>query len=529
MFIMSWQDKDGDHQCEIRGTTHRIGRSLENDARVADMSVSRHHAIITQSGDRYVLTDLDSQNGIRFAGQYVKQHPIEDGDSVLIGDVSFRFLKASNGAESLQNVRHGSMPMMPEGSIILSAADISMSQGIGQSRNTVLGQSLAAEAGSADMLAALATVAQELVRQASLDDLLKQIIELIFLYIPVENAFLLLYDAQLDELHPKVARSRRGGQPETTISRQIALAVFNERNSVLTLDAREDPRFALGRSILAQGIRSVMCVPLWVKGETLGVIFVDSTTQTVTMEESHLHFLTMIASVAAAHIEQARLHQKIRQETSIKERLMRYQSPSLVDQIMMTSENTTMLEPCEREVSVLFADMVGFSTRTEHMAPKDVALLLNRFFSEIVDVIFQYEGTLDKFIGDAVMAFFGAPHDQPDHAVRAVRAAIAIRDCLHKHNEGHPPGEQISVRIGINSGVAVSGDIGSDRRMEYTVLGNTVNVASRLESMVATPGEIVVGPSTYEAIRNEIPAEPLGKRRLKGIGETVAAYRILES
>ncbi len=519
MFVISWTDRDGPHQSKIQGRIHLLGRALGSDSRIVDMSVSRQHAVIECEDDSARIRDLGSQNGLRVNGQFVKEHRISDGDTIHVGDVPVRFVRLAYESLALENVRRDVSGTIPEGSIVLNVAELTEPES---------GAVMVSAGGSGEMLCALANVAQELIGYESLDDLLRRIIGLIFQHIPVEDAFLLLYDEQMDELLPKVASNRQGGKPRTRISRQIALAVFNGRSSVLTLDAREDPRFADGQSILTQCIRSVMCVPLWVRGNALGVIFVDSITRMVELEEAHLHFLTLIANVAAAHIEQARLQQQVQEETALKERLMRYQSPTLVDQLITAGEGTLMLEPSEREVTVLFADMVGFSTRTENMAPKDVARLLNRFFSRAVDVIFSFEGTLDKFMGDAVMAFFGAPHDQPDHAWRAVRAAMGMQACLDELNQEEATGQaDIAVRIGINTGLAVSGDIGSDRRMEYTVLGNTVNVASRLESSVAAPGEIVIGPETFECVKDKVETEELGPKQLKGIQGTVMTYRIL--
>jgi class 3 adenylate cyclase len=151
-----------------------------------------------------------------------------------------------------------------------------------------------------------------------------------------------------------------------------------------------------------------------------------------------------------------------------------------------------------RETSILFADIVGFTSRCETLPPEEVSAFLNQFFSLAAEAIFQYGGTLDKFIGDAVMAFFGAPLPQPDHAERAVRAAIALNRALSAWNrERSMEGlDAVEVRTAIHSGPVVVGDIGSATRVDYTVLGNTVNVAARLEEFVAKPGLIVLGETT---------------------------------
>jgi adenylate cyclase len=142
-------------------------------------------------------------------------------------------------------------------------------------------------------------------------------------------------------------------------------------------------------------------------------------------------------------------------------------------------------------------------------------------------VIFKQEGTLDKFIGDAIMAVFGAPIDMPDHASRAIKSALDMMEQLDEFNNDHRDGPKLQIRIGINSGKAVACEIGSINKKEYTVLGDTVNTASRLESSVAKPMMIVVGENTYEAVKGRFDMKPLGKATLKGKQKEVVAYQVL--
>jgi class 3 adenylate cyclase len=171
----------------------------------------------------------------------------------------------------------------------------------------------------------------------------------------------------------------------------------------------------------------------------------------------------------------------------------------------------------------LFADLVGFTTLSETLPPAEVASLLNRFFSEMTDAIFSEEGTVDKFIGDAILAVFGAPVEQRDHARRAVRAAQAMRRAVARLNAAG--GRPLRVRYAINSGVAIAGDVGSARRREYTVLGDVVNTASRLESL-AEPDQIIVSRATYDRISPPIAATPLGEKAIRGRAAKVEVLSI---
>ena len=176
-------------------------------------------------------------------------------------------------------------------------------------------------------------------------------------------------------------------------------------------------------------------------------------------------------------------------------------------------------------MSVLFADLVGFTTRAEHLSPHEVARLLNSCLSSMSEAVFEQNGTLDKFIGDALLAVFGAPLDQPDYHLRAVRAALGIRRRLNDLNRerGEDP---LAVRIAVNSGLAMAGDIGSPKRREYTVLGDVVNTTSRMQSEIAAAGQIVIGRATFDRVRDQISARPLGDLRVRGRSAHVEVFEV---
>src|SRR5262249_41472831 len=213
---------------------------------------------------------------------------------------------------------------------------------------------------------------------------------------------------------------------------------------------------------------------------------------------------------AAVAVERARLNQKILAEEKKRERLGRFLSPQGTNRILATSDSqgAALGVPEEKSASILFADIVGFTTMSEKMSPQAVALLLNDYLSRMTDIIFKYEGTLDKYIGDAIMAVFGAPLEMSDHAARAVKAALQMQERLQEFNSEHRE-HHLRIRIGINSGRVVAGEIGSVNKKEYTVLGDTVNTASRLESSVAKPGMVVIGENTHELVKDQFQCRSL--------------------
>jgi adenylate cyclase len=312
------------------------------------------------------------------------------------------------------------------------------------------------------------------------------------------------------------------------VSQTIIDLVSRDKVAVLTSDAQADERFSAGMSVRIHQIRSAMCAPLWHRDKVIGVLFVDTPLATGCFGPEHLDLLTALANYAAVAIDRARLNDSIREEKRIRERLERYHSPAVVESIVNRHRSTDAERHETRTVSVLFADIVGFTARCERMEPTEVAGFLAEFFSLASESVFEYGGTLDKFIGDAVMAFFGAPLEQPDHAERAVRAALALRNRMIDWNAERARAglDRVDVRIAINSGIVVVGDIGSASRVDYTVLGNTVNVAARLEELVAQPGQIVIGDATQQAVAGIFATEPLGDVQLRGLQDKMAVYQV---
>jgi class 3 adenylate cyclase len=251
-----------------------------------------------------------------------------------------------------------------------------------------------------------------------------------------------------------------------------------------------------------------------------------------TFTERDLDLLTALANFAAVAIERARLNDRVAEEKRIRGRLERYHSPQVVDEIIADVTATGSLKEVRtKTVTILFADLVGFTSWSEKMEAAQLAHVLNHFFTLASDAIFSQDGTIDKFVGDAVMAFFGAPIDQPDHPARAAAAALKVRDAVAEWNrERVAQGEfPLEVRIALNTGETIVGEIGSERRVEYTVVGNAVNVAARMEEFVAMPGDIVVGPATYEAIKDGHQLAQLGFFALKGVSNQVPLYKLLSA
>jgi adenylate cyclase len=275
------------------------------------------------------------------------------------------------------------------------------------------------------------------------------------------------------------------------------------------------------------GIRAAMAAPLW-RGDVVdGLIYVDTTTKAEAFDQDDVDLLSALANHLAVAIDQSQLKEVAISQRLMRERLERYLSPAVIERIGAGGEGTgQILAADEREATVLFADLVGFTDLCEGMHPRDVVELLNHYFSELTEVIFRHEGTVDKFIGDCVMAVFGAPVATKDHARRAADAALEMREALRQLNEALPEATPLSFKVGVHSGRVVAADVGSVRRADYTVLGATVNLAARLESTVALPDQIIISDTTNEALAGSHVTKFAGDRELKGISRRVACYEL---
>ncbi len=490
-----------------------VGRGEAAGLRVASNAVSRLHArFFLKEGQPHVV-DLKSLNGTTLNGQPVTEPcPLRPGDTVLLGELAIQWvpeegsgavrnLSGPKGASDSQ-VRMEDRAFDASGSILVPHASL----------DAMLSQ---AAPGMDALFQRLAAMAGVLLRATSLQELLDSVMNLVTSTIRCQRAFILLVNPAGD-LMPELVWEEKPGVLTTPISRTIARTAMHERVAILTTDARVDPRFAAGESIKLHGITSALCAPLIVEDQALGVVYLESSLNKGGFKREDEHLLSAMANFAAVGIQRER-------EARFRQRLERYHSPQVVGQILKAAQNldAPLLQATRCEISVLFADISGFTRMSEGMEPMVLAGILNRSFEVLTEQIFARGGTLDKYIGDAIMAFFGAPAPDPDHARHAVEAAIAMQQGLRALNASRPEGyPELRMRIGINSGEAFAGDIGCEKRMDYTVMGSTVNLASRLESGVAKPGQIVVGPHTAKLLGAE-GLRPLEAVTLKGIEHEV--------
>lgn len=475
-----------------------------------------------------------------------------------------------------------------------------------------------------------------------------------------ERGFIMLADPATGELRVEVARNLDRTDldaPQFEVSANVVRSVVERGTPLLVRDAVADPAYQHYQSVVGLQLRSLLCAPLRVRGQTIGVVYVDNRKRASRFAQADLDLLVAFADQAAIALDNARLHQgqearlaeihdlqayqddvlrsvasgvvaldadgrittwnaaaeaifgvsagdargaryeavfgpdmgqfvhafrarahapneaaetvhdvacelpargrvyltarvtplragegearglvlavedrteqrlleKARQaEEAKRQALSRFFSPAVLDEVLRNPE--IGLGGVRKEISVLFADIRGYTALSEQTAPEEVVEMLNAYLELATRTVRAFDGSIDKYIGDAVMALFNAPTDQPDHVASAVWAALTLQGSAGRLRA--TMGRSVRFGIGVNVGEAVAGYVGTLELMSYTAIGDAVNVAARLQAS-ARPGEVLISAATYERVQDLFLAEPLGPLDVKGRAEPVVAYRVL--
>ena len=508
---------------ELRaGAPQLVGRAPTCDIPIIDPTISRRHAEV-QLGDGGVqVRDLGSSNGTFVNGKRVEAGPIAPGDMVTFGKVEFTLTQVEPPKPVPAEAPPPDAVAPPPGATIVRQLPVSS----GTPPTSHAGVPGTPPNKAQEKLTTLLEVSKGLGRAVDTDAILDKIVQYAYQILAVDRVAILLLDEQ-GELIPKISRDKRGADAPRMVPQSIARAAVTDKVAILSDNAGEDSRFG-GQSVVLQQVRSAICSPLMgSEDRVLGVLYVDNVSTTHRFTDDDLDFLVAFSGIAAVAIENSQFAERIRRETLARSNFERYFTPQLAQRIA-SSAGATRLGGDKRKVAVLFSDIRGFTALSETMNPDDMARLLSEYFTEMVDCVFRHEGTLDKFIGDAVMAQWGAPIGDPRDADKAVRAAMDMIHELDKLNarwraEGRP---ELQIGIGLNFGDAFAGNIGSEKRLEFTVIGDTVNTASRLCS-VAAPREILISEPMLAALSDKPRVEERPPMELKGKSQPVPVYRVV--
>jgi PAS domain S-box-containing protein len=520
-----------------------------------------------------------------------------------------------------------------------------------ESRLYRLAQEVAAFAEERKNLIALTEIGQVINSSLELDEVLRIVMDNIIKLTEAERGFLMLRD-ETGQMSTRIARNWEQeslNANEYAVSRTVMQRVIETGESILTTNAQEDPRFGGQESIIAFNLRSILCVPLKVKNELIGVIYADNRIRSGIFTESERELLGAFSNQAAIAIDNARLFASLRRTlaevTELKNmmdnifasiasgvitadiedlvtlcnraaegilgqtaqqvigRKLEDVLPSIASNILpevanirnrdaaitdmeishslpqrgpvdwrlnmsplKDADQTTqgiaivlddlterkrleaqrklferMVSPAviqqldpnslalggkRVDITILFADIRGFTSYSETQSPEQLVSVLNRYLAAGAEAVLDEEGTVDKFLGDAVMAWYNAPIPQTDHTLRAVRTAIKLRERIAQLHAVLPPEAQLAFGVGIHYGDAVLGLIGTEKRLEYTAIGDSINTTKRLQENAAK-NQIVISSAAYQRVKDHVTVSEMEPMIVKGKREPIPVYEIL--
>lgn len=511
-----------------------IGRTKNNQVFVLHKSLSRTHARITMDGDVALLEDLGSKNGTFVDGVRIDRRELRGGHYIKCGDVVFSY--APRSGTTLPPPRHLAEPTIGTPTIVYDVGrdptrrpleqllrERTGPAAMGEGTALNLRASLAAER-SREKLQILLKVSELLSSPADIDDVLGRIMELAFQILDVDRGTILLLTPEGAPV-PRVSKSRSGFQSaEGNYSSQIVSWVIERGSAAVFGDTQADPRLRDAASIMVQSICASMCAPLKARDKTLGVLYVDNLTRPDRFGEEDLEFLSAFANQAAVAIDNAMLRSELAEEAVARSNLLRFFPPSAIEAIM--GHGGGSLEAIETEATAVFCDISGYTALSAGLTPRQVIDLLNAYFPRMADIVFRHEGTLEKYIGDAMLAVWGAPFRKPDDPLRAVKAAVDMQRAMTLLNREIDLGHELRIHVGVNTGRVAAGNIGSDRYLQYATIGDATNVAARICD-VAGAGEVLIDAVTRERIGDAMPLEAIPPVSVKGKDLPLQLYRVL--
>ena len=537
------------------GKIYTIGRAKENDIILNDRRVSRKHSFISGDDEGFKIIDgyiedgqlIRSVNHVFVNGGMQLEYTLNDGDDILIGESQLEFRKAATPAEPrvIEETKITTDPELGKTKSVNfddaplghTQVQISVNELIGRKSNLSLENAVATPEEIKDLrrkakiLELLFEMSKTLGTVFDLEEIFERATDLIFRGTPADRVVALLTEESTDgkivdeSLYQIGAKTREKSierlTEKLTVSRTITQKVMTDRVAILSQDAKTDEQFQGAESIVSQGVRSTICAPLITQSNVHGVLYADRLDPFAAFSPDHLELISAVAAQTAVTVETVRAHKRLAREEVARANYSRFM-PEYVVQQLLENPNSFRLGGANQKITVLFADIRGFTTFAEHENPERVVGLLNLYFTAMSEIIFSHGGTLDKYIGDGLMALFGAPTATPEDAHNAVNAAVAMQKRILTLNSDlvSQGFKEIAVGMGLHTGEATIGYIGSEKRSEYTAIGDTVNLAARLESN-AIGGQILISEATAEAADNIFPMikrEPLTvKNRLQPV------------
>jgi adenylate cyclase len=531
-----------------QNSLYTIGRAKENDIVLNDRRVSRHHAQVAADNGNFKVIDgyyaggelKRSVNRVFVNGIPQLEKVLEQGDLITIGESRLLFQAVADTPQTDEMPVKDKVPTgvnfddQPLGhtQLLISANEIiSKHSNLSLEAEFVSPAEIKELRRKAQILEMLYEMSKTLGTVFDLKEIFVRATDLIFRGTPSERVVALLADETLDgkildySLFPIAIKGRDENlekiTEKLTISRTITQKVMREKVALLSQDAKTDAQFSGSDSIVSQGVRSTICAPLITESNVHGVFYADRLDPFATFSSDDLELISAVAAQTAVAVETIKAHKRLAREEVARANYSRFMPEYVVKQLL-ENPDSFRLGGVNQKITVLFADIRGFTTLSEKENPERVVGLLNKYFTAMSEIIFAYGGTLDKYIGDGLMAIFGAPNASPEDSKNALKTAVAMQKRLTALNEelSVEGFSRVEIGIGLHTGIATIGYIGSEQRSEYTAIGDSVNIASRLEQN-ARGGQILISDATAaecENLATLILHEPLTvKNRLQPV------------
>ena len=475
-------------QYQIHSGSNSIGRMAGNDIVILDPSASRYHARIDylMDNDTIVLFDLDSTNGTFMNRiRLTESRQLKHNDVIRIG------------LHTLEITKLGETPL-PE--------KVDRPQRTHQLTRELVLESIDQHG------VLLAEVSSRLNTILDLDTALQTVSSLMKTAMGADRCEVILQE-KFDQL------SQLG------FARSIAQQAIHSRSAVTVQNAQSN---SPSQSAALLNIHAAMCVPILSGDDMLGLIYIfKNRPQARPFSQRDLQLAIAIGNQAALTIQRMRLLERIRQEEVISRLLHRFLSPQEAEYILDEFQETGQLPGMdEHNITIVATDICGSTKLAERLGAKRFSKVLENYYKEMTEVVFDNHGTLNKYMGDGLMAIFGMPHQPADAAQRAVRSGIEMLNRLDYLDQ--ILGEQIQIGMGINSGPTMAGYVGTSEYIEFSVIGYPVNIAWGLEAL-ARPNRIFIGYPTYQSVSGLFNIQPLGNVEIKKQTGTIQAYEVIRS
>lgn len=531
------QSESENWEFELDADNVSIGRISDNRIRLNHPTVSKHHARLTRDDRGWRIEDLGSSNGTYVSDTRIESARLSNTATVRIGPYELTLDESELTDEDADALNKGtmftSMAAIPEGlldSLVNEPQFGSFDEPTLAPTKPTFAQRNATTPASEPKMNARETLEERklrfirnmgevVIQVTGLSDVAKSILQQMTAETGADRGFLCLFDE--NGTYNVVASTGAENDKDVRFSQTVLDRMNRDRAGVLIRQSANNEAGSVAEeaSLREMRVQSTLCVPLWTSNRIMGFVSLDLHTGKRSFTRTHLELLVAASHQAAVGLERARLGETADQERQRRDYLCQYLDRKIIQAVLESPPGEDPLMPAEREITILFCDIVSFTKMSEGLPPTELALMVREHLTAMTEILFANNGTVDKYIGDAVMALFGAPLDDPLAPVNAVKAAMAMRQQVMTHTN-------LKLRFGIATGPAIVGNMGSQQRIEYTALGDTVNVASRLETF-ARPNEIIIDDTTCRALPEEIQVEEIGSIDVKNRNVAVPTYKIV--